>query len=351
MKNVAFITGISGQDGSYLSELLLDKNYAVYGIVRRTSLVYTSTRIDHIREKLHIEYGDMTDTHGLSSYLRRIVKENSDLEVLEIYNLAAQSHVAISFEIPEYTTDVDGIGVLRILEAARSLHDDFVGTNKVIKFYQAGTSEMYGKVKAIPQTIDTPFNPISPYAAAKLYGFYMTKLYRDGYGIFCTNGVLFNHESPRRGHNFVTMKVVNAAKEIVSGKRDIVTLGTLDSKRDWGHAKDYVRGMWLMMQQENPSDYVLASGKTYTVRLFIEKVFEKLGMIIKWRGSGIDEEGIDQNGNVRIKIDAKYFRPCEVELLLGDSSLAEEKLGWKREFDFEDLINDMIESDTSIYKS
>jgi GDPmannose 4,6-dehydratase len=342
MKYAAFITGISGQDGSYLAELLLDKGYAVYGIVRRTSTVYTNTRIDHIRSKITLEYGDMTDTHGLSGYLRRIVKENSDMEVLEVYNLAAQSHVAVSFEIPEYTTDVDGMGVLRLLEAVRSLHDILHQQGVSVKFYQAGTSEMYGAARCVPQTIDTPFNPVSPYAASKVYAYFMTKMYRTAYGMYCTNGILFNHESPRRGWNFVTMKVVNGAEQIARGNINHISLGNLDSKRDWGHAKDYVRGMWLMMQQNKPNDYLLATGETYSVRTFVEKVFEHHGLTLTWRGNGIDEEGLDQNGIVRVNVNPKYFRPCEVDILQGDPSKAENELGWTREYDLHHLVSDMV---------
>jgi len=256
MMNIAFITGITGQDGSYLAELLLKKNYKIYGIVRRTSLLYSHTRLDNFRNRINLRYGDLTDSAGLSNYLHEIIRENPKLDKLEIYNLAAQSHVKISFEIPEYTTDVDGIGTMRLLEVIRTLDVDI--RNKV-RFYQAGTSEMYGKVLEIPQNESTPFNPISPYAAAKLYAYNMTKIYREGYGIYATNGILFNHESPRRGENFLTMKVVNGIKDIISGKRTWIELGNLNSKRDWGHAKDYVKGMWLMLQQDKPDDFVLAT--------------------------------------------------------------------------------------------
>tara|TARA_B100001063_G_scaffold247268_1_gene291943 strand:+ start:7321 stop:8364 length:1044 start_codon:yes stop_codon:yes gene_type:complete len=342
---VAFLTGITGQDGSYLAEFLLKKNYKIYGIVRRTSLVYNSTRIDHIRNKINLRYGDMTDSAGLSNYIHEIIREHfltkpNSGNVFEIYNLAAQSHVKVSFEIPEYTADTDGIGTMRLLEIIRTLPDEI---RKITKFYQAGTSELYGKVLETPQKETTPFNPVSPYAAAKLYAYYMTKIYREGYGLYATNGILFNHESPRRGKQFLTMKVVNAVKDIFQSKKDFVELGNLDSKRDWGHAKDYVKGMWLMLQQDKPNDYVLATGKTYTVREFVERAFYFKGFEIKWKGSGINELGIDENGVTRVKINKKYYRPCEVDLLLGDPSKAEKDLGWKRDYDTLDkLIADMF---------
>ena len=340
MVKLAFITGITGQDGSYLAELLLEKDYQVYGIVRRTSLLYSYTRLDHIRDKLILRYGDLSDSAGLSNYIHEIIRENQDFDRLEIYNLAAQSHVKISFEIPEYTADIDGIGTMRLLEIIRTLDPD---VRKKVSFYQAGTSEMYGKVLETPQSETTPFNPISPYAAAKLYAYYMTKIYREGYGLYTTNGILFNHESPRRGENFLTMKVVNGIKDIISDKKVWIELGNLDSKRDWGHAKDYVKGMWLMLQQDKPDDYVLATGKTYTVREFIERVFAFKGYKIRWDGEGLKEVGLDQHNIIRITINAKYYRPCEVDLLLGDASKAERKLGWKREFDTLDkLIEDMF---------
>ena len=340
MVKLAFITGITGQDGSYLAELLLEKGYKVYGIVRRTSLLYSYTRLDHIRTKLTLRYGDLSDSAGLSNYIHEIIRENQDFDRLEIYNLAAQSHVKISFEIPEYTADIDGIGTMRLLEIIRTLDP---GIRNKVRFYQAGTSEMYGKVLETPQSETTPFNPISPYAAAKLYAYYMTKIYREGYGLYTTNGILFNHESPRRGANFLTMKVVNGIKDIISGKKVWIELGNLDSKRDWGHAKDYVQGMWLMLQQDKPDDYVLATGKTYTVREFIERAFAFKGYKIHWEGEGLKEVGVDQNNIIRVTINAKYYRPCEVDLLLGDASKAEKELGWKRKFDTLDkLIQDMF---------
>ena len=340
MVKLAFITGITGQDGSYLAELLLEKGYKVYGIVRRTSLLYSYTRLDHIRTKLTLRYGDLSDSAGLSNYIHEIIRENQDFDRLEIYNLAAQSHVKISFEIPEYTADIDGIGTMRLLEIIRTLDP---GIRNKVRFYQAGTSEMYGKVLETPQSETTPFNPISPYAAAKLYAYYMTKIYREGYGLYTTNGILFNHESPRRGANFLTMKVVNGIKDIISGKKVWIELGNLDSKRDWGHAKDYVQGMWLMLQQDKPDDYVLATGKTYTVREFIERAFAFKGYKIHWEGEGLKEVGVDQNDIIRVTINAKYYRPCEVDLLLGDASKAEKELGWVREYDTLDkLIEDMF---------
>lgn len=338
---LAFITGITGQDGSYLAELLLEKGYKVFSIVRRTSQLFSHKRIEHIRDKLELRYGDMTDTAGLSNYIHAIIQNHPDFEVFEIYNLAAQSHVAISFEIPEYTADVDAIGVLRILEIIRSQPES---TQKKIRFYQAGTSEMFGAVKETPQNENTPFNPVSPYAVAKVYGHYMTKVYREAYGLYAVNGILFNHESKRRVENFVTMKIVNGIKNILDGKQTCIELGNIDSQRDWGHAKDYVLGMWLMLQQDRPDDYVLASGKTHTIRSFIEKAFAFKGITIEWSGDGLSEVGKDAaDGTTRIKINPKYFRPCEVDFLLGDSSKARERLGWTFEYDtLEKLIEEMF---------
>ena len=340
MSRVAFITGITGQDGSYLAELLLEKGYTVYGIVRRTSLLYSYTRLDHIRDQLILEYGDLTDGSALTNIIHRIIRDHPDFNALEIYNLAAQSHVKISFEIPEYTSMVDGIGTLKLLEIIRTLPEDI--RNKVY-FYQAGTSEMYGTVLETPQTEKTPFNPQSPYACAKVYSHFLVKNYREGYGLFACNGILFNHESVRRGENFVTMKIIRAVKEIRDGKKECLTLGNIDSLRDWGHSKDYVYGMWLMLQQTEPDDYVLATGKTTSVREFVEKAFLKIGVEIEWEGVGIHEVGRDKKtGKVRVKIDEKYFRPCEVDLLLGDPTKAEAKLGWTREYDLDLLIEDMM---------
>lgn len=340
--NIALITGITGQDGSYLAELLLEKGYIVYGIVRRTSLLFNNTRIEHIKNKIILKYGDMSDGSSLTNIIYTIINDNYNFEKLEIYNLAAQSHVQISFENSEYTSIVDGIGTLKILESIKNLSKDI---QKKIRFYQAGSSEMFGDVLEKPQTEKTPFNPVSPYACAKVYAHYITKNYRDAYGLFACNGILFNHESPRRGKNFVTMKIINGIKKIINNEKDyILTLGNLDSKRDWGHSKDYVNGMWLMLQKEKSDDYILATGKTYSVREFVEKSFNKVGINIKWIGNGVNETGIDDITNrVLVKINEKYFRPCEVEYLLGDPSKAENLLNWKREFDTLDkLIDDMF---------
>ena len=338
---LAFITGITGQDGSYLAELLLSKGYKVFSIVRRTSLLFSHTRIEHIRDKLELRYGDMTDTAGLSNYIQSILQNHPDFELLEIYNLAAQSHVAISFEIPEYTADVDAIGVLRLLEIIRSQPESI---QKKIRFYQAGTSEMFGAVKETPQNENTPFNPVSPYAVAKVYGHFITKVYREAYGLYAVNGILFNHESKRRVENFVTMKIVNGVKNILNGKQTCIELGNIDSQRDWGHAKDYVAGMWLMLQQDRPDDYVLASGKTHTIRSFIEKAFAFKGIKIEWSGEGLSEVGKDAvDGTTRVKINPKHFRPCEVDFLLGDSTKARQRLGWTFEYDtLEKLIEEMF---------
>ena len=340
MVKLAFITGITGQDGSYLAELLIEKGYKIYGIVRRTSLVYTHTRLDHIRDNLFLEYGDLTDGSSLTNIIHKIISENCEFDVLEIYNLAAQSHVKISFETPEYTSLVDGIGTLKLLEAIRSLPSNI---HKKIRFYQAGTSEMYGAVLETPQKETTPFNPQSPYACAKVYSHYLVKNYREGYGMYACNGILFNHESPRRGANFVTAKIINGIKDIMSGKLDCLHLGNIHSMRDWGHSKDYVYGMWLMLQQSEPDDYVLATGKTITVKEFIERSFKLVNVDIDWEGTGLDEVGINKNTKqIVVKIDKKYFRPCEVELLLGDSTKAREKLGWTLKYDLDGLIEDMM---------
>jgi GDPmannose 4,6-dehydratase len=341
MVKVAFITGITGQDGSYLAELLIKKDYKVYGIVRRNSILFNYKRIERIREKLNLKYGDMMDGMGLSNFINEIINTNNDMERFEIYNLAAQSHVQVSFEIPEYTTDVDGIGVLRLLEIMKNFP---LKIKNKTRFYQAGTSEMYGKVLEVPQSETTPFNPISPYAAAKLYGYYLVKIYREGYNLFATNGILFNHESSRRGAHFVTMKIINGIKDILTEKKALIELGNIDSKRDWGHTWDYVNGMWLMLQHDKPDDFVLATGKTYSVRTFIEKAFAYKKIIITWVGNGLDEVGIDQNGITRIKMNPKFYRPCEVELLLGNPEKAEKLLGWKRDYDTLDkLIVEMFQ--------
>ena len=335
--NIAFITGITGQDGSYLAEFLLKKGYTIYGILRRTSL-FNTTRIDHIRHKIFLRYGDLTDGAGLSNYLHDIVQKHKDMRQFEIYNLGAQSHVKISFEIPEYTTDVDAIGTLKLLEIIRSFTPSI---QKKIRFYQASTSELYGKVKSTPQNENTPFNPISPYATAKLYAYYIVNNYRDAYGMFACNGILFNHESKRRGENFVTKKIIYGVKAIQTHKKECIYLGNIDSKRDWGHAKDYIYGMWLMLQQDTPDDYVLATGKSYSVREFIEKCFYYVGLNIKWEGKGLQEVGkVDNKIVVRIK--EKYYRPNEVDFLLGDASKAREKLGWVPIYNLEQLIIDMF---------
>ena len=341
MKKIAFITGITGQDGSYLAELLLEKNYVVYGIVRRTSLLFSHDRLDIIRNKIILRYGDLTDTSALSNYIRDILYKHRNLDRLEIYNLAAQSHVKASFEIPEYTGQVDGMGVVGLLEIIRSVEP--VMRNK-IRFYQAGTSEMYGAVLETPQDENTPFNPVSPYAAAKMYAHNMVKIYRSGYELYAVNGILFNHESPRRGPNFLTMKVVNGVKSILAGEKEFIQLGNLDSQRDWGHSKDYVKGMWQMLQQDTPVDYVLATGKTWKVREFVEKAFAYKGIALQWRGTGLEEHAVDQDHTVRVVVDPKYYRPCEVELLLGDATKAEVDLGWRREYDTVDkIIEDMFD--------
>ena len=351
MSKLAFITGITGQDGSYLAELLLEKNYKVFGIVRRTSLLYSYTRLNHIKNKLNLEYGDMSDGSSLTNIINKIIQNNSDFSVFEIYNLAAQSHVQISFEIPEYTTIIDAVGTLKILESIRCLPENI---KQKIRFYQAGTSEMYGKVLETPQKETTPFNPQSPYACAKVYSHFLVKNYREGYGLYCCNGILFNHESPRRGSNFVTMKIINGIKRLLKEESNpdvltpsedsyILRLGNIDSKRDWGHSKDYVYGMWLMLQQELPDDYVLATGEMYSVREFIVKCFNKVGKNIEWIGEGKNEIGKDkESGKILIKIDEKYFRPCEVDLLLGDPTKAQNILGWKRNYNLDELINDML---------
>jgi GDPmannose 4,6-dehydratase len=341
-KKIALITGINGQDGSYLSELLLEKNYEVWGIIRRSSNINT-TRIDHIFNKLHLRYGDLSDNICFVNVLNEIHKTyGDDLDTLEIYNLGAMSHVKISFELPEYTADIDGLGVLRILESMRNCN---IHLNK-IKYYQASTSELYGKVVEIPQTETTPFYPRSPYGVAKLYGHWIAKNYRESYGMFICLGLLFNHESPRRAHNFVTRKITIGLNKILKGEEDKLILGNINSLRDWGHAKDYVNGMWLMMQKETPSDYVLATNEYHTVREFIEKSFSLKGFDIKWKGEGLNEIGYDlSTGRDLIFISEKYFRPSEVDELLGDSTKAKKELGWNMEYSFDELIKEMVESD------
>ena len=341
MSKLALITGITGQDGSYMSELLLGKNYKVYGIVRRNSSVYNYERIEHIKDSLNLKYGDLTDGSSLVNFINEIISFNNDYKVLEIYNLGAQSHVQVSFEIPEYTSLVDGIGTLKLLEAIRSLSNE---NQKKIKFYQASTSEMYGSVLETPQKETTPFNPQSPYACAKVYSHFLVKNYREGYNLFACSGILFNHESKRRGDNFVTKKITNFVKTINSNKNGVLNLGNLNSKRDWGHAKDYVYGMWLMLQQDKADDYILAMGQNYSIREFVEKAFAKINITIKWIGENENEIGVDSStNNILIRVDKKYFRPCEVESLLGDSSKARKILNWKPEYDnLDKLIHSML---------
>lgn len=341
-KKIALITGINGQDGSYLSELLLQKKYEVWGIIRRSSNINT-TRIEHIFNKLHLRYGDLCDNICFVNILNEIQKTYGDeLDILEIYNLGAMSHVKISFELPEYTADVDGLGVLRILESIRNCN---ISLDK-IKYYQASTSELYGKVVEIPQTELTPFYPRSPYGVAKLYGHWIAKNYRESYGMFICLGILFNHESPRRAHNFVTRKITIGLNKILKGEDDRLVLGNINSLRDWGHAKDYVYGMWLMMQKDTPDDYVLATNEYHTVREFIEKSFSVKGFDIKWKGEGLNEIGYDlHTGKELIFISDKYFRPSEVDELLGDSTKAKKELGWKMEYSFDELIEEMVEND------
>lgn len=335
MSRFALITGICGQDGSYLAEFLLEKGYTVYGIIRRSSSINTH-RIDHIYSKLQLRYGDLSDTASITKILNEIKNKNPAL--LEIYNLGAMSHVKVSFEVPEYTADIDGTGVLRILDAIISL-----GMKDLVRFYQASSSELYGKVQEIPQTEKTPFYPRSPYGVAKLYGFWITKNYRESYNLFACNGILFNHESPRRGETFVTRKITIGLNKILKGEADCLVLGNLDAKRDWGHAKDYVRGMWMMLQQDKPDDYVLATNEFHSVREFVEKSFMIRGIEILWKGSGIDEIGYDaKTGKELIFVNERYFRPAEVEFLLGNSSKAERELGWKPEVSFNQLVEEMV---------
>jgi len=339
---VAFVTGITGQDGSYLTELLLEKGYQVWGILRRSSSINTK-RIDHLfsNKNLVLKYGDLTDTSSLTNILNEI-KNIPDLERLEIYNLGAMSHVKVSFEIPEYTADVNSIGTLRLLNAIKSL--DLIDKTR---FYQASTSEMYGKVQEIPQTETTPFYPRSPYGVSKLYGYWITKNYREAYNMYACNGILFNHESMRRGETFVTRKISKAIGNIMNGKQDKLILGNLDAKRDWGHAKDYVYGMWLILQAEEPDDYVLSTNEYHTVREFVEKAFQIKGIEISWKGSGLEEIGYDINtGKEYVFISEKYFRPTEVDELLGDSTKARTKLGWNPSFTFDELVKEMVFHDS-----
>jgi GDPmannose 4,6-dehydratase len=339
---VALITGITGQDGAYLAELLLKKGYLVHGVKRRASL-FNTDRIDHLYQDPHVKhqnfilhYGDLTDSTNLIRIIQQVQPD-------EIYNLAAMSHVAVSFETPEYTANADGIGTLRILEAIRIL-----GLEKKTRFYQASTSELYGLVQEIPQKETTPFYPRSPYAVAKLYAYWITVNYREAYGIYACNGILFNHESPVRGETFVTRKITRALARIKLGLQDCLYLGNLDSKRDWGHARDYVEMQWLMLQQEKPEDFVIASGVQYSVREFVAAAAEELGLKITWQGSGVDEAGSDQNGKVVVKVDQRYFRPTEVETLLGDPTKAKEKLGWEPRTTFKEMVTEMVREDLKI---
>lgn len=338
-QKVALITGVTGQDGAYLAEFLLNKGYIVHGVKRRTSL-FNTDRIDHLYQDRHeagvrffLHHGDMTDS---SSLIRIIQQTQPD----EIYNLAAQSHVAVSFEEPEYTANSDAIGVLRLLEAIRIL-----GLEKKTRFYQASTSELYGLVQEIPQKESTPFYPRSPYAVAKLYGYWMVVNYREAYGIYACNGILFNHESPNRGETFVTRKITRALARIKLGLQDCLFLGNMDAKRDWGHAKDYVEMQWLMLQQEKPEDFVIATGVQYSVRDFVNAAAQELGMQVRWEGSGIEEKGYDVHGKCIVAVDPAYFRPTEVETLLGDPTKAKEKLGWTPKTSFAELVAEMVRED------
>ena len=344
-KKVALITGITGQDGSYLAELLLEKGYEVHGIIRRAS-TFNTKRIDHLYQdpheenvRLFLHYGDITDSSNLNRLIEKI-RPN------EIYNLAAQSHVGVSFDSPEYTAEATGVSTLRILDAIRE-------SGVKTKFYQASTSELFGGLPdTAPQSEKTPFYPKSPYGVAKLYSYWITVNYRESYDIFACNGILFNHESPRRGETFVTRKITRAAAAIHLGMQDKLYLGNLDAKRDWGHAKDYVEGMWRILQQDKPQDYVLAMNETHTVREFVELAFAELGYEIEWQGSGVDEKGIDKNaGRVLVEVDPRYFRPAEVELLWGDSTKARTELGWEPKYSFMDLVKEMVQSDLEEMKN
>lgn len=338
----ALITGITGQDGSYLSELLLDKKYIVWGIIRKASSINTN-RIEHLYENknLILRYGDLTDSINISKILNEIYVKYPELERLEVYNLGAMSHVKVSFDMPLYTGDVDGLGTLRLLDAIKSSPLYFK-----TRFYQASTSELYGKVLEVPQNEKTPFYPRSPYGVAKLYSFWITKNYREAYNMFCCNGILFNHESPRRGETFVTRKITRGLNMILKGERDRLVMGNINAMRDWGHAKDYVYGMWLMLQQEKPEDYVLATNEYHSVREFITNAFNLKGFNIEWKGEGINEIGYDSNTNRElIFISDRYYRPTEVEKLLGDPSKARSKLGWENKYTFDDLLKEMVEED------
>ena len=330
----ALITGITGQDGSYLAELLLEKGYEVHGIVRRCSLINTH-RIDHIYEQLHLHYGDLAD----SSNIIRVIKQ---VKPDEIYNLGAQSHVKVSFEMPEFTGQVDGLGTLRVLEAVRLL-----GMEDKVRIYQASTSELYGLIQEVPQTETTPFYPRSPYGVAKLYGFWIIKNYREAYDMHCSSGILFNHESPRRGETFVTRKITRGLKAISEGRQNVLELGNLSAKRDWGHARDYAEAMWLMLQQDKPDDYVIATGIEYSVKQFVEASAPYFGFDIEWFGEGMDEIGMDKNTKKTIiSVNKRYFRPAEVERLLGDATKAKKVLGWEPKTSFDQLVKEMCENES-----
>ena len=345
MTKVALITGITGQDGGYLAELLLNKGYIVHGLRRRSSS-FNSSRIEHLYRDLHeadvrffLHYGDLTDATNLIRLMQQIEPD-------EVYNLAAQSHVYVSFETPEYTANSDGLGTLRLLEAIRIL-----GLQQKTRFYQASTSEMFGKVQEIPQRETTPFYPRSPYGVAKLYAYWMTVNYREAYGMHASNGILFNHEGPTRGETFVTRKITRAAAAISMGRQDKLYLGNLDAKRDWGHARDYVEGMWMMLQQPQPDDYVLASGETHSVRDFVEKAFQVVGHSIVWKGSASSEVGHDsRTGRPLVEVDPRFYRPTEVDLLIGDASKARERLGWQPKTRFEQLVREMVQNDLALLK-
>ncbi len=346
MTKTALITGITGQDGAYLAELLLAKGYDVHGVKRRSSS-FNTARIDHLYQdphepdaRFHLHYGDLTD----STNLIRLVQE---VQPDEIYNLAAQSHVHVSFETPEYTANADGLGTLRLLEAIRILD-----LSDKVRFYQASTSELYGLVQAVPQNETTPFYPRSPYAAAKLYAYWITVNYREAYGMHASNGILFNHESPLRGETFVTRKITRAVAAIKLGLQERLYLGNLDAKRDWGHARDYVEGMWRMLQQDEPDDYVLATGSTHTVRSFVDAAFAEIGVSMEWRGSGVDEKGYDAaTGRCLVEVDPRYFRPTEVDLLIGDPTKAREKLGWEHKTSLAEMVAEMVRSDLEVVQN
>ena len=346
MAKVALITGVTGQDGAYLAELLLQKDYVVHGVRRRSSSFNTG-RIEHLYRDLHgedvrffLHYGDLTDTTNLIRLIQQIRPD-------ELYNLAAQSHVHVSFETPEYTANADGLGTLRLLEAIRIL-----GLEKTTRFYQASTSELYGKAIETPQNESTPFYPRSPYGVAKLYAYWITVNYREAYGMHASNGILFNHEGPTRGETFVTRKITRAVAAISAGRQSKLYLGNLDAKRDWGHARSYVEGMWRILQQPVPDDYVLATGETHSVRTFVELAFAELGIALSWKGSGVDEKGLDKNGGrVLVEVDPRYFRPAEVDMLCGDASKARQKLGWAPKEKFTDLVKEMVRHDVQLLKA